>query len=100
MKPATSLCCLRVAIGTDRCTRIEPPTASATDRQIRNTPKGMLMEGRLSGNRIPQGRSRYYLSGHGANYSRRHQATGIRFQDDCSTDPRRSVGTLGMVVGE
>src|SRR5919107_1505989 len=78
MNPVTSLCCLRVAIDTVRCTRIKPPTATATNTQTRNTPKGTLKEGRLSGNGISQGRSRYYLSGRGANLLRRHQASGTR----------------------
>src|SRR5215210_683125 len=76
MNPVTSLCCLRVAIDTVRCTRIKPPTATATNTQTRNTPKGTLKEGRLSGNGISQGRSRYYLSGHGANYLTRYQVLG------------------------
>src|SRR5215208_7093559 len=36
MKPATSLCSLRLVAGTRGCTNINPATATSTDRQTTN----------------------------------------------------------------
>src|SRR5215208_379138 len=41
MKPATSLCCWRTPIGTTRCTKTSPPTASNMARQTEKRPVRM-----------------------------------------------------------
>src|SRR5215210_8442819 len=43
MKPATSLCLARSAVGTRRCTRARPPTESATNNKPKNRPRTMLI---------------------------------------------------------
>ena len=92
----------RMNIDTVRCTRVKPPTASATNTQIRNTPKGTLKEGRLSGNGISQGSSRYYLSGRGAIYLTRHQVLGesrLRNNDVWESTQRNRGSNGGPIPG-